>query len=431
MTTGFTRADGLLTEPQKTREAWILVAPMALFAPLWILGISSFIWILIAFPIALRLLRSGEPRIPRGFGLWIVFLGWVALSFSQVGSLNSALVASYRASIYVSAGVLLIYAFNLPSAPRYDKVVLSGIAAYWGTLAGLGVVALLIPTATFQSGLESLLPAGLQNEPYVQQLVHPTLAQLHSFLGYPTARPAAPFAYTNEWGSGIGLFAPIYLYWASRLRGRGRFIAFGFGALSLVPIVASLNRGLWLSLIAAAAYASVRYALAGRVRPLMVVLWAGVIISLTLVLTPLGDVVRDRSETGHSDNARLTLYESSIEAAIASPVTGHGGTVQIVDRADRAPAGTHGQIWLILVSHGVPAAMTYLAFIAVSLVATWRFPINSAGFWTHIVLVISLIHMFLYSLLPSLPVMFIMLGLTLRRGTESELRRQLVPSSPR
>ena len=132
---------------------------------------------------------------------------------------------------------------------------------------------------------------------------------------------------------------------------------------SLVPIVYSLNRGLWLGLAIVVVYAAVRYAIAGRVRPLIVTVAAGLVAVLAIALTPLGDLAEERAETGHSDSARMQLVEGALDAIADSPLIGHGGTVRIPERESRAPAGTHGQLWMIAVSHGVPAAVMFLAFI--------------------------------------------------------------------
>jgi hypothetical protein len=62
-------------------------------------------------------------------------------------------------------------------------------------------------------------------------------------------------------------------------------------AVSVVPVVHSLNRGLWIGLGVAAVYAAVRLALAGRLWAIGALALAGVAVAGALVVTPLGTVV--------------------------------------------------------------------------------------------------------------------------------------------
>src|SRR5690606_26540917 len=118
----------------------------------------------------------------------------------------------------------------------------------------------------------SILPRGLVQEQFIADLIRPTVAQVHSFLGYEVARPAAPFAFTNGWGSNVALWTPFFILWASQGGRRRRVFAAAALMVALIPIVQSLNRGLWLSLGAGMAYVAVRYAIRGRARPLFMLI---------------------------------------------------------------------------------------------------------------------------------------------------------------
>ncbi len=78
--------------------------------------------------------------------------------------------------------------------------------------------------------------------------MHPAAAQIQDVLGFTAPRPKAPFEYTNTWGNVIGLLVVWFAVWAVRARGRGRVFAVIVLGVALVPIVDSLNRGLWVGL---------------------------------------------------------------------------------------------------------------------------------------------------------------------------------------
>src|SRR5690606_1924756 len=154
----------------------------------------------------------------------------------------------------------------------------------------------------------------------------------------------------------------------------------------------------------------------GHVRLLFATLGTGMLLFLALVTTPLGDMAMQRAETGHSDSARMHLIESSLEAIAESPLIGHGGTVRDPERASRAPAGTHGQLWMVAVSHGVPAAVIFVAFIGTTLLATSKSGPESLAFWCNVMLIVLVSQLFVYTTLPSqLPIALMLLGMALRR----------------
>ena len=66
------------------RSSWALTALIAWMPLWWALGTASFIWIVAAAPMAVRLLRRWPIRAPRGFGLWLLFVTWMLASVTQV-----------------------------------------------------------------------------------------------------------------------------------------------------------------------------------------------------------------------------------------------------------------------------------------------------------------------------------------------------------
>jgi hypothetical protein len=120
-------------------------------------------------------------------------------------------------------------------------------------------------------------------------------------------------------------------------------------------------------------------------------------------------------DEGHSDTRRLSLYEQSIEAAGQSPLIGHGGPIPDSRDPNGPPVGTHGQVWLLLVSHGYPAAITFVGFLAYLLLRTRLARRENFVFWVHIMLAIAVVQMPFYFLIPSqLPVLMVAAGFALR-----------------
>src|SRR5207247_5113429 len=54
----------------------------------WVLGLHLFIGPLLALPCLFHLTMRGDVRAPRSFGLWLLFLVWVALSATQVSGID-------------------------------------------------------------------------------------------------------------------------------------------------------------------------------------------------------------------------------------------------------------------------------------------------------------------------------------------------------
>jgi O-antigen ligase len=219
-------------------------------------------------------------------------------------------------------------------------------------------------------------------------------------LGYEVARPKAPFIYTNEWGANIALLTPFALaMWRMSSSAPVRLVVGGLLALSVIPIVVSLNRGLWLSLSMGLAYAAIRSALRGRAAALRILV-AGAIIGAALVwATPLRDLVTDRLATPHSNEARLSLYTEAAEGILDSPLLGYGSPRPSERDPNLPRVGTHGQLSLVLFSHGIPAGILFVAWFAF---AFWRSrrEASDAVSWMHVVLLVTLVQMAYYGMVP-------------------------------
>src|SRR5207302_788120 len=146
--------------------------------------------------------------------------------------------------------------------------------------------------------------------------------------GHQSPRPAAPWGYTNTWGNDfcllVGWFAVAVSGYATTRR--TRVLGVVVLAVALVPVVYSLNRGLWIGLAVMAVAVALRLAVGGR---------------------------------------------QSI-AVGESPDCPRCGNFTI---------GGNGQLWQLLYAHGIAGTVCYLAFFGYGL---WRFrydatPIGLAG----------------------------------------------------
>ncbi len=393
---------------------WVLLAVLWAYPLWWLLGVNALMWTFAAVPACLFLLnRRHAIRAPRGFGLWLLFLGWVVVSATRVPDVERAAAALYRGASYATAAILLLLVVNATHRQLPTRTLVNGMTALWACSIGLAVVALVNPRWSVTSPMELLLPGGVSNIPFVKAMVHPVLATIDPLLG--TARPRPLFPYTNNWGSAVALLTPVAVYALVTARTlAGRLVLGAALVVSLVPIIASLNRGLWISLAAGALYVVGRLALRRRVAALGIAVTLVAAIAFALTATPLGDLVTQRLENPNT-STRQTLYAASVEAAANSPVVGHGAPVSSEGLADsnEVSIGTHGQLWTVLVSQGYPGAALFVGFL---LVIAWRTRhVSDQLLWLHAVVVVLLVQLPYYDPLPAgLVIAFLCAALCLR-----------------
>jgi polysaccharide biosynthesis protein PslJ len=414
----------------RLRPAWPLYVLLLGFPLWWVLGLGAFIWPVLAVPMLFSLIMRERVTVPRGFGIWVLFLLWMLASATQLDEPQRGIIFIYRAAVYFSATVLFLYVYNASSESLPAGRVLMLLAAFWMIAVTGGFLGILFSDVSFRTPVEMLMPRGLLSNSFVYELVHPRFAQVQEFLGYPVPRPTAPFVYTNEWGSNMALLTPLALAaWVHTRNAFRKTLIRVMLVASVIPIVVSLNRGLWLSLSLGLVYASFRLAAQGRGRALGAML-AGLAIVATLVLTtPLKDLVSERLATPHSNEGRLALYQEAAEGILESPLVGFGAP-RPSERNPNAPrVGTHGQLWLVLFSHGIPAAALFIGWF---LYAFWRTREARSGirFWTNVALLIALVQMPYYGLVP-VPLHILMIAAALAFREAREDRPEATPGSPR
>jgi polysaccharide biosynthesis protein PslJ len=399
----------------RLRAGWSLMLLLGLTPLWWALGMGAMVWVLAAVPMLFWLWVRPEVLVPPGFGWWLLFLGLMLASVVKLDTSERLIPFAYRGAVYIAATIMLLYVYNERRQTLPGARVLGMLATLWCTVVAFGLLALVVPALEFRSVVEAILPRGVASNSFVHDLVRPSVAQVHVFLGYPVPRPRAPFTYTNQWGSMLALLTPFYVLWVQRRPMRWmRLLGWSVLAVAVVPAALSLNRGLWLSGAVALGYIVLRSGLSGRFGLLRGLTLITGLTAAVLVLTPVGDVVSDRLEQGHSDAGRTKVYEQAAEGALDSPLLGHGAPRPLSGGVEGRRVGTHGQLWLILFSHGFLALASFLAWFVAVLWRT-RSIDGGIGLACHLCVLIGVVQMPVYELLPSqVPLMMVASGLALR-----------------
>ncbi len=397
---------------------WPLVVLFVAFPIWWVLGLSAFIWSVMAVPMLVALIWRQRTRAPVAFVAWFAFTSWVLMSGLQLESGTKILTFVYRLTLYAGAGVLFLYVYNLPRSGRLDVKVLRILTVFWMIVIIGGYIGILGGSHTFTTAIEYLLPNHLRNQPFVQELVQPVFAEVQHFLGYPVPRPAAPFPYTNNWGGNVAVLTPVALAALAATRpGLRRRVIVGFLVASVVPMVVSLNRGMFLSLAVGLVYVAIRLALRGRVTALVSLLGLIAVLALLVAVTPLGHllVVSASSTHGHSNTTRVSVSQQAFEGANQSPIFGHGEPQPVSGQGLTPAIGTQGQLWMTLYSNGYIATALFIGFFLAVLWQTRRAR-STAGLWLHAVPLIALVQIPVYGWLPAeLQVVMVTAALAYRR----------------
>jgi polysaccharide biosynthesis protein PslJ len=396
---------------------WPVMAMFVFFPLWWVLGVGAFIFPILALPMFTSLLLRARFRAPRGYWLWIAFCVWVLGSATMLDDPGSGIVFVYRASLYIGAGIAFLFVYNLSERELPTGKVVWALALFWMFAVACGFLAILVPEGGFTTLMERIVPAGFLSNDWVYQLVHPSFAQVHDFLGYPVGRPTAPFVYTNEWASAMGTLVPLVIAsWSYVRRPSWKPITMVFLVAAFLPMVVSLNRGLWLSLSFGLLYAAWRFALRGRGRAFGGVLCFFAVAAALVALTPLRQLVEDRVETGHSNEARAALAEEATQGALESPLLGHGSPRASTGSANRAAVGTQGQLWMVMFSHGLPGLAFFLGWWCYVFWAS-RGGGSPARFWAHVSIFIVLLQLPYYGMLPTqVYIVMVAAAIALREG---------------
>lgn len=400
----------------RLRPTWPLTLLFAALPLWWLLGVWQIMFFVVAIPMAAYLMKRRSNEAPRGFGLWLLFVAWLVsgylvLQVNAPGAVPGASAAryvtfSYRLGWYIVSTIVALYVLNTRRIVSTQRIV-SAVAWLFVMLVGGGLIGLVAPTVSFPSVLQSMLPGGVANHPFVHSLVHVQFAQVHYFLSEPQARPSAPFAVTNEWGLTTALTLPFFVVaWWKRGGGwRIAMIPVLLGAV--VTVISSLNRGVWASILVVLFFLLVREVARKNVRAVLTLVAVASIGVVLLMATPLGDLVAERFDNQHSNARRSSLGLLAVEStATGSPLVGFGttryvagnftsiagGATDACPSCSPPPLGTQGQLWLLVFGGGFVALALFLAFFLyqLSINLRSRSPYAVASVCTLLVLLVTM-----------------------------------------
>jgi hypothetical protein len=208
-----------------------------------------------------------------------------------------------RTSYYLAAAVTWLYLVNTEGLLSTRRIM-RALLVLWAAAVVGGYLGLAFASVSWAGPAAGAIPEGLRENDLIGALVNPGFAEVSDVAGVTISRPKAPFTYTNGWGSAMALLTPVALaavagpLFAPRSK---RLIRVGLAA-SVVPIVLSLNRGLWGLLLLAGLYVVIRRSPQGRSRTTAMVFLALLALATAIIATPLGNPIRDTLETRSGDS---------------------------------------------------------------------------------------------------------------------------------
>lgn len=391
--------------------AWPLAALLVGYPLWWILGFGELCWIVAAFVMIAYMVRSGRRRVPPGFGITLCFLLWVLLSVIAIDTTGRLIGFSYRYLTYVATFVIFVYIYNARALLSLDRV-LGYLTVFWTWVVAGGYLGLMFPTFVIRTPLAMVLPSSLLQNDLVHSMVIRRLTQFNpDSWAYIDPRPSAPFLYTNNWGNAFSLLLPLIIVYIARLpMGARKLALIAALPISLVPAFLTLNRGMFLGLGVVLCYVALRLALDGQIKALLWLVGVGGVGALMASWLPVLDRLTNRLEISGTNEDRLATYVQTVERVLASPIFGYGGPRPAENVSGFAPpAGTQGQVWLVLFSHGFIGLFLFLAvliWLTVS-AARWRTMTGTVITGT---LLAGLVEVFYYGVLGAGLIIMVIIG---------------------
>jgi hypothetical protein len=399
-----------------TKATWPIWAMTAGMPLAYLAGVQGVVWCLPGIVLGARILSDRNVRFPKSSIPLILFLGWILLSLAMIDGGSGVLLFGYRWLLFAGALTTLVWLVNVPDERVPSMRIIDWLAVLWICLVVFGYLGVLFPEFVQKSPFQILLgPIGRVG--FVDELSRWRFAETQSALtGSPLPRPSAPFNATNGWGAAIGILTPFFIRsWIVQPDRRRRRIGYAIGLAGVVPILLSVNRGLWISLAVALVYYAARKALRGRLGPFFVLIGTLVAVTALLVVTPAGKLVQDKIDNSTKSNeSRSNLYEEAFEGAKGSPLIGNGAPKR-AEGADPKlpPIGTHGMLWYLMFVHGFVGMILFLVWLGGEVLRSGRVR-TADGWWTHLALVIGLVQVPFYGLLPQVVLFGIAAGLSHR-----------------
>ncbi|CAN5902935.1 hypothetical protein BH23ACT2_BH23ACT2_30150 [soil metagenome] len=388
---------------------WVLTVGMPL---LYLTGFHGLAWSLpgIVFGIQVVAMRMWFP--PRA-GLLLLFCGWALLSATLLPPTEYPLFA-YRWLIFAGTLTALIWVINHPERLLSTARLVSWLAALWITMIAFGYLALVFPAFDARSPFQTLT-GPLGRIQFIVDISGWRFAEFQTGQDVSLPRPAAPFAFANSWGAGLGVLTPFFIRsWLVDVATQRRRIGIALLVAAVPPVMASGNRGVWISISAASAYWVVRRAAQRDLRPLALLVGVIAVVAVFFFATPAGELVSDRLATSErSTDGRASIYDQTWQGSLESPLLGHGKP-EAIPGTTLPPMGTHGLVWYLMYVHGFVGLALFGTWLISEVVASGRSIRTQGAWWVHLSLVIALVQVLYYGMQPQIVLVGVAAGIAYR-----------------
>jgi polysaccharide biosynthesis protein PslJ len=355
-------SEGVIAIAARELPRWPLAAMFVLFPLWWLLGPGEAMWIPLAGVMLLFLRRHGKIQTPKGFGIWLLFLLWMACSVIAIDTPGRLVGFGFRALLYVSVTVAFLYVYNA-RATLTARYVAGILTIFWLVVVAGGYLGVFWPTLAINTPLGALLPTWLSENELVQEMVvrRATSYNPDSYLQLDP-RPSAPFLYTNGWGNAYSVLTPIVIAYLALVRRERRFWwLLPVVPLSFVPAFLTLNRGMFIGLGVALVYILLRSIVRGNVRAILVITALSVLAAGAWASLPAAERLSERVDVSTSTEDRADLYGETFQRTLEQPVFGYGAPRP--SETPSAPSvGTQGQFWMVMFSHGFPGVVLFIGW---------------------------------------------------------------------
>ncbi|WP_236718013.1 O-antigen ligase family protein [Actinoplanes sp. TFC3] len=393
---------------------WPLYVMFGMVPLWWALGGLYLFWPVFTVVLGVVLLSRGRIRMPTGWTLWLMMISLIVISATRLEKITSFIMYGLRLSFVVSAFLIYLYVYNAARSGLSWKRLFQPLMVFWLAMVALGWLGVILPRLALTTPVEMLLPKSISGDRIVQAFTHVHTTEFNVASRNPYFRTAAPFPYTNNWGTGFAVLVPCVVAYLSSVRqGLLRKIVIVSLPLSLVPAFLTLNRGMFIGLGAGLLYLGLRALMRGDVRVIASIIGVALLAWVVTLFIPVMDLITNRVENTDSTRDRADLYWQTLNAVLHSPLLGYGAPRTVDTTTGAEPLGTQGQLWLIMFSHGLPALILFL-LIFVLIARRLAVAVSTPGKWLSIIPVIALIMTPFYGYTdPNMSVMFFGIALAM------------------
>lgn len=362
--------------------AWPMYMLLAGFPVWWSLGAAPFAPMVMAILMAtLMVLRRRLDLVP-GVLPWFAFLLWAAGAAVTLPTAISFVGFAQRYGNLLAVGIFMLYYINARETLSPRKII-NGVLCLWATVVVLGLVATQVPDLRLTTPVGAVMPRSLTSNPLVYDLVFPRMAEIQQPWGAPEPfeRPAAPFPFSNSWGVAFVVMTPVAIAALGIIKSRWKRVAVLvlLGA-SLIPALATGNRGMLIGTALAVVYVLLRMGARGHLFR-VALLGAGTgVAAFALVASGQLEQILGRQEYSDSTGGRLSIYSETLAATLKSPLLGYGAPR--LDETIGVSLGTQGYVWMLMFSYGFVGLGLFVVFLAGGIIRTWHAAGNT-GLWLH------------------------------------------------